>query len=139
MTQDEVVKFLAEESTAVLCTLFPDDRIHAVPMWFSSEGVTVFFSAKSKSQKVVNLRRRPQSTVLVEAGRHYAELRGVQMSGQIDIIDEPETVARYVATIAERYSGVANAGISVDRKALNRSLLRFTPDSVASWDHRKLV
>jgi PPOX class probable F420-dependent enzyme len=139
MSSDEVAAFLAEEHTAIFCTLLADGRIHAVPMWYLPDGSTLIFSAKSKSQKVVNLRRDGRATVLVESGRVYDQLRGVEMNGHTEVIDAPQLVFDYATALSQRYGSGTNQALTVEQKARNRSILRFVPDRVASWDHRKVA
>lgn len=138
MSSEEVAAFLAEEHTAVLCTMLADGRIHAVPMWFLPEGSALIFSAKSKSQKVLNVRRDARATVLIESGRVYHQLRGVEMNGQVEVIEAPQAVFDYANALSRRYGSDVNESLTVEQKARNRSILRFTPDRVASWDHRKI-
>jgi PPOX class probable F420-dependent enzyme len=138
MTPLEIAEFIAAERTAIMCTLGPSGRIHAVPMWFVPDGDCVVFSAKSKSQKVVNARRISRATILIEAGDSYFELRGVQMAGVVELIDDAATVLGYVGALSARYEEGIDSTRSVAEKARNRSVIRFVPDWVASWDHRKL-
>jgi len=46
----------------------------------------------AKSQKVANLHRLAQATVLVESGEDYAELRGVSMECDVTIIEDIEQI-----------------------------------------------
>lgn len=139
MTPPEIAEFIAAERTAIICTLGTAGRIHAVPMWFVPDDDGVAFSAKSKSQKVVNARRNNRATILIEAGHTYFELRGVQMSGIVEVIDDPATVLKYVSALSARYEQGVDSTRSAAEKARNRSVIRFMPDRVASWDHRKLL
>jgi PPOX class probable F420-dependent enzyme len=138
MTPPEIAEFIATERTAIICTLDAAGQIHAVPMWFVPDDDGVAFSAKSKSQKVVNARRNNHATILIESGRTYFELRGVQMSGTVEVIDDPATVLKFVSALSARYEEGVDSTRSVAEKARNRSVIRFMPDRVASWDHRKL-
>ncbi|MGH2480047.1 MAG: pyridoxamine 5'-phosphate oxidase family protein, partial [Ktedonobacteraceae bacterium] len=93
----------------------------------------------AKSQKALNLQRDPRLTVLVEAGTRYEELRGVQIRGRADMINDRETVQHYGELIFERYTGPLNEQTRalVAAQAAKRIVVVVNPSAVTSWDHRK--
>ena len=48
-------------------------------MWYAIIDGAPCFWTFAKSQKVVNLRRDPRITCMVEAGDEYSDLRGVEL------------------------------------------------------------
>ncbi len=90
MTPAEVDGFLAGRRPMSMCTLNHDGTIHAVAMWYGFLEGAVAFETKAKSQKVQNLRRDPRLTLLFEDGDTYEELRGVELVGKAEIIDDPD-------------------------------------------------
>ncbi len=145
MTPDEVSAFLREQRICVLVTLGPDGMPDPVPMWYVvDDSGTVVMRTFAKSQKVVNLRRDNRVSALVETGERYAELRGVQLTGVVDLVADPELVADTVAGLAVKYEGVdPQQAPAVRAAALARAdkqvALRLRVDRVVSWDHRKLA
>ncbi len=141
MTAAEVGDFLAEERTAAICTLHPSGSIHAVAMWYGFLDGSLAFETKEKSQKVQNLRRDPRVTVLVEAGEKYEELRGVEMVGRAEIIDDPARIWDFGKTIWERYMGPYREDQRPALEAMmsKRVVIRVVAERVVSWDHRKLA
>ena len=137
MDRQEIETLCRSRRTAILCSHLPDGNIHAVPMWFLVEGADLVFSTKGKSQKVQNLRRDSRATVLIESGETYFALRGVEMIGHVELVEDPSEVLRYVTLVAESYGG-ATSNLSSAERARNRVLIRFSPERVASWDHAKL-
>jgi PPOX class probable F420-dependent enzyme len=140
MTDDEVVAFLRDQRTIVVGSLGPDGRPHLVPLWYVATGLTIETWTYGKSQKVLNLQRGPQATVLIETGDQYNELRGVSLECDAVVDHTFAEVARIGAAMAERYGGALDeAGrAAVEKQASKRALLRFTPTRIVSWDHRKL-
>ena len=63
----------------------------------------VAFETKAKSQKVMNLRRNPTITCMAEDGQSYEELRGVQIVGTAEIVEDPERMFEMGITVFERY------------------------------------
>ena len=86
MTQEEIDELLSGRHSMTICTLRPDGSVHAVAMWYGFLEGCIALESKAKAQKVVNLRRDPRITVLVEDGEYYDELRGVSIEGTAEIV-----------------------------------------------------
>jgi PPOX class probable F420-dependent enzyme len=141
MSTHEVDAFLAEQRTASMCSMHPDGSIHAVAMWYGFLDVALTVETKGKSQKVANLRRDPRLTFLVEAGHTYDTLRGVELVGRADIVEDPDRIWGFGVTVWERYVGPYDESQRVGLEAMlhKRVAVRIEVDRVVSWDHRKLA
>jgi PPOX class probable F420-dependent enzyme len=126
----------------------PDGHPHVVAMWFHllalpGEAAKPVFWTFAKSQKVMNLRRDPRLTALVEDGEAYQELRGVELVGRGRIIDDPATVLEIGTLVIGRYQGPeAVSGAArpyIEAQAAKRVGVVIDVDRVVSWDHRKLA
>ena len=142
MTTEEVGAFLLAERVVTVATTGPNGRPHLAPLWYVPEGTTLRTWTYGSSQKVANLRRLPQATVLVEAGDSYEELRGVSMECDVEVVEDGERVAAIGADLTGRYSGSEEVAVAASQfvrvQAVKRVGLVFTPTKVVSWDHRKL-
>jgi len=144
LSDAEVADFVAAGRRLVLATIGPDGAPDPVPMWYVVDNAgAVLMRTYRKSQKVVNLRRDPRVAALVEAGERYAELRGVQLSGSIELVEDDDLVADVMVALLQKYEGLADEHVVAARAAaLQRApkqvAMRLHVDSVASWDHRKL-
>ena len=67
MSPEEVEEFLNERHSMTMSTISGDGTIHSVAMWYGFLEGAIAFETKAKAQKVVNLRRNPALTCLVEA------------------------------------------------------------------------
>ncbi len=103
MTPAEIDAFLAERRAMSMCSIAPDGSIHAVAMWYGFLDGCVTVETKAKSQKVQNLRRDPRLTLLFEAGDYYEELRGVELVGQAEIVEDPDKLWTLGVSVFERY------------------------------------
>jgi PPOX class probable F420-dependent enzyme len=141
MTPEEIDAFLIEQKTMSVATIMPSGRPHVVAMWFTVfDGLPTFWTF-AKSQKVVNLRRDPRITVMVEAGDIYAELRGVEIVGTAKIVEDPDEVVRFGVLETEKYQGVKVTDAmlpGVQGMANKRVLVQIVAEKYVSWDHRKL-
>jgi PPOX class probable F420-dependent enzyme len=140
MTAEEVDAFLAEKHTMSMATLNRDGSIHLVAMWYGFLEGEVAFETKAKSQKAVNVRRDPSITVMVEVGDTYEELRGVQIQGTAEVVDDPERMFHLGISVYERHVGPYDEAKRkyVEAMLNKRVVIKVHPERVASWDHRKL-
>jgi PPOX class probable F420-dependent enzyme len=139
MTDDEVRDFLEATRTMTLATLGPDGRPHLTAMWYGLRDGHVVFWSYRRAQKIVNLRRDPRLSILVEDGEHYGELRGVSVTGTAAILEDPEDVLAVGQLLLARHGpgGEASAQAAA-ATAPKRVAVRVDPERVTSWDHRKL-
>jgi PPOX class probable F420-dependent enzyme len=149
LTAEEARGYLRDAKTLILCSTGPDGLPDPVPMWFvvddptddGEEPGTVLMTTYGKSQKVVNLRRDPRAVGLIEDGTTYGELRGLQLTGTLDIVDDEAEVLETLVRVAGKYSGTPDSPELRDGlagQASKRVLLRLRAERVVSWDHRKM-
>lgn len=137
MTEHELRAFLDEPRAMTLASHTADGHIHQVAMWFGFRADELVMTAFGRSQKVVNLRRDPRFSGLVEDGGSYADLRGVTLRGRVELVDDPGEVLEVVRTVTERHGG--NMPASATDAAAGRVAIVLRPEHVSSWDHRKLT
>src|SRR5580693_4909929 len=140
MTPDEIDAFLAERRAMTMCSLSPDGSIHAVAMWYGFLEGAIAVETKAKSQKVQNLRRDPHLTLLFEDGDYYEELRGVELVGRAEVIDDPERLWQLGLSVFERYYGAYSDDLKpfLETMLHKRVAIKLAVDRTVSWDHRKL-
>jgi PPOX class probable F420-dependent enzyme len=137
----EIAELLDAERTMICATIGRDGWPHLMPLWYVVRDAELWSWTYAKSQKVRNLERDPRCTVQVEAGEVYAELRGVMVKAECELIRDVDAVAELGAELMERYGGEALTGEARDamrRQAAKRVGMRFVPHETATWDHRKL-
>ena len=141
MTDAEVEAFLEEQRTMSIATIGRDGRPHLIAMWYAILDGAPCFWTFAKSQKIVNLRRDPRITCMVEAGDEYSNLRGVELVGHAEITADEDEVMRFGVAEWERYQGVKMSESTlpaVRQMANKRVVVRIIVERVVSWDHRKL-
>ena len=140
MSPEEVDAFLAATRTLNVATIGPTGHPHLVAMWYGFHDDAPAFWTYGKSQKIVNLRRDPRITCLVETGAEYAELKGVELVGRGVILEDLEDVMVVGRSVFERYTGewsdAAAAGVA--QMGAKRVVVKIEVDKVVSWDHAKL-
>jgi len=140
MSDAEVEDFLSGRHTMNVASFNHDGTIHLVAMWYAVvDGDPVFWTF-GKSQKIRNLRRDPRTTLLVETGDGYAQLMGVEMVGQAEVITAHDDIMAIGEAVYVRYFGEINDEVRpfVHATGAKRVGVRISVDKVVSWDHRKL-
>jgi PPOX class probable F420-dependent enzyme len=143
MSDAEIEAYLTDQKILNVATLGPSGHPHLVAMWYTLIDGSPAFWTFGKSQKVVNLRRDPRITALVESGESYQELRGVELSGTARIVDDFDHVLEIGTAVALKYTGPA--GVSADAmpfieaQATKRVGIVIDVDRTVSWDHTKLA
>ena len=140
MTDDEVDEFLQGRHTLNVATYNHDGTIHLVAMWYGFVDGDIAFETFAKSQTVQNLRRDPRITVLVEDGDQYENLRGVEMVGTAEIVEDHETIMEVARGVLTRYHDIPAADLDAAAEFMVRKRVgvRIKVDKVVSWDHNKL-
>ena len=140
MTADEIDAFMAERRPVTLCSINHDGSIHAVAMWYGFIDGMIAFETKTKSQKAQNLRRDPRLTVMAEDGQYYEELRGVELVGTAEFIDDPGRMFTLGVNLFERYYGTYSDDLRpfVETMLHKRDVIALRVERTVSWDHRKL-
>ncbi len=147
MTPEEIQEFLSGNTVLQVATVGKDGWPHVAPMWYVMDGERVVFRSFTKSQKIVNLKRNPKLTVLVESGDDYSQLRGVMIRAEAQLIDDPDYVLSIYGGLAAKYPMINDQPVVLEGEALQNTLGRFAtkntavvvePIKVISWDHTKL-
>jgi len=136
LTPAEQAAFLRDHRKCALATLDRDGFPHVVAMNFVMQDGACYMTSYGKAQKVLNIRRNPKVAMMVETGSAYAELKGVMMRGECEIIETPDAVNTVFAWMAEARGEPRPQGAS--RSAPKRVVLKIVPTKTATWDHRKL-
>lgn len=142
LTPEEARRFLEESRTATFASNGRDGYPHLIAMWYAVDGDDVIMTTYGKSQKAINLRRDPRATFMLEAGETYDQLRGLMIRGRAEIIEDVDAVTQVLLKVGAKMSGNASMtsaqNEAVRKQASKRIAIRFHPEKIASWDHRKL-
>lgn len=147
MTPGEVQGFLSANTVLEVATIGADGWPHLAPMWYVMEDGNVVFRSFTKSQKIVNLTRNPNLTVLVETGDEYSQLQGVMIKGTARLIAAPDYVLRIYGRLAAKYPMVGDKPTALDQPSLEKAFGTFAtkntavvvePVNIVTWDHTKL-
>ena len=145
MTDDEVAALLRDQRVVICATNGSDGFPHLMPLWYILREGEVWAWTYGASQKIKNLERDPRATLQVETGVEYQELRGVMIKSYVELIRDVEAITEIGLEIFRRYAPPDLGDLApevaemVRKQALKRVGMRFVPQSLATWDHRKLA
>lgn len=144
LTDEERRDFLVEAKTLIIVSNGKDGYPHPMPMWFYVDDEGNFYCTTfRKSQKVLNFRRDPRASLLVESGQDYAELKSVLVYADCEVIDDSATVRNVLVGVNTKGRTVNDDEVAqllgaVSKTAEKRVVLKFRPRQIISWDHAKL-
>jgi nitroimidazol reductase NimA-like FMN-containing flavoprotein (pyridoxamine 5'-phosphate oxidase superfamily) len=145
----QIEEIMASQWNMRIASIGPGTRINLTPMWFGWAGGRVYFYGRG--QKVVNLRRNPECTVLIDRNEKFPELQAVMFQGRAQVLEDAAAeaadphLAEARVQMGRKYNGghgrppvadpPANAATGGGR---NRRWIVVVPRHVVSWDNFKL-
>lgn len=138
LTADQQAVYLRANRKCALATLDKDGFPHVTAMNFVLRDGAFYMTSYGKAQKVVNIRRNPKTAIMVETGSAYAELKGVMVRGECQIIEGEDAVHQVWAWSAEARGETYSRPAGASSSAPKRVVLKIVPHKIVTWDHSKL-
>jgi nitroimidazol reductase NimA-like FMN-containing flavoprotein (pyridoxamine 5'-phosphate oxidase superfamily) len=136
LTPDEQAAFLRTHRKCALATLDQGGFPHMVAMNFAVRDGVYYMTSYGKAQKILNVRRNPKVALMIEAGSAYAELKGVMVRGNCELLEGADAVNRVFAWLAEDRGEPRPPAAAAS--APKRVVLKIVPTKTITWDHAKL-
>ncbi|MEU6403213.1 pyridoxamine 5'-phosphate oxidase family protein [Streptomyces sp. NPDC046985] len=140
MTPGELDEFLADQRTCRVATVSSGGGPHVSALWFVWDGVSLWLYSVVRSRRWADLRRDPRVAVVVDTGEEYGELRGVELSGAVEVVGETPRTGELCAEldVPETLFARKYAGLEEMLHDGRHAWVRLTPEKTVSWDFRKL-
>ncbi|MEW1613844.1 MULTISPECIES: pyridoxamine 5'-phosphate oxidase family protein [unclassified Streptomyces] len=140
MTPEERDAYLGEQRTCRVATLSAGGPPHIGALWFVWDGSSLWLYSITRSLRWSQLREDPRIAVVVDDGEAYDELRGVELSGTAEFVGESPRTGEPCPELdlTERLFPAKYFGLVEMPHDGRHEWLRLTPDTVTSWDFRKL-
>lgn len=140
MTPQERDAFLESRRTCRVATVGGDGAPHVGALWFWWDGSALWLYSLTRSRRWAQLRGDPRIAVVVDDGEEYGELRGVELSGSVEFVGEAPRTGEPCPELTdpERHFPAKYFGIAEMPHDGRHAWARLTPDSVVSWDFRKI-
>lgn len=98
----ELRDYLLSRKSLQLATLNPDGSPHLATMWFGMLDGNIVMWTQRTSVKARNLRHDPRVACLVESGEDYASLKGLTVTGRVELVEDDATMLRIGEAIVTR-------------------------------------
>jgi PPOX class probable F420-dependent enzyme len=140
LTEEEMVRFLAEPWNARIATLDPDGWPYVTPVWYEFDPGRRSFSVvgRERAEWVQHVRRRPEVALHVADDIHVQHTR-VLVQGRAEILEGPVAPAASAAVreiterMSLRYLGPNGPAYAAKTHERPRVLVRITPTRMRSW------
>ena len=133
-----------------IATIGPGTRINLTPMWFGWAGNRIYIYGRG--QKVVNLRRNPECTIIVDRNEKFPELQAIMLQGKATVLEDAAAEAadphleEARIQMGRKYNGGHGKPPVADpppnaasARGANGRWMVFVPDSQVTWDNFKLA
>ena len=146
MTHEEIQEFVETGWTLQVASIGHNGWPHLVAMWYGIIDDKIHFTTYAKAQKVLNLKRDPRITVMLESGTEYSKIKGLVIEGEAEVVEnDPDLVIAVQDATGRKRSPNAGAQAATPMtddqrraQASKRAVVRINPSRIYSWDHEKL-
>ncbi len=150
LDEAQIEEIMTSSWNCRIATVGPGSRINLTPMWFGWAGGCVYIYGRG--QKVVNLRRDPTCTIIVDRNEKFPELQAIMMQGQAHVLEDAAGEAadphleEARVQMGKKYNGGHGQPAVADpppngasARGRNGRWMVFVPDSQVTWDNFKLA
>ena len=150
LDQQQIDDIMRTEWNIRIATIGPGKRINLTPMWFGWAGGKIYIHGRG--QKIINLRKNPTCTMLVDRNEKFPELQGIMMLGKARVLEDATAeqadphLAEVRVQMGKKYNGGHGKPPAVDPPPVastaggsTRRWLVFTPETIVTWDNFKLA
>ncbi|MGD9893719.1 MAG: pyridoxamine 5'-phosphate oxidase family protein [Dehalococcoidia bacterium] len=136
MTPDEVNAFLdSRPGWVILTTIGRDGYPHSVPIGYFRQGDEIYMGGRLSTQRAKNIQRNPKVSLQIESGTTMADIKGVLIQGDADLVTEPDAVLPLLRE-ASRRRGMPEDQLPTEARP-GVAYVRVRPHKVISWDYGK--
>ena len=147
LTDEQLDDIMTTTWNMRIATIGPGTRINVTPLWFGWGGGKIY--TYCRGQKVENLRRNPEATILVDLNERFPELQGAMFQGKATVLEDADAEAADPDLEAVRmqmgakYAGGHGEPAEPKRndssaRGRNWRWVVFMPDRKVTWDNFKL-
>jgi PPOX class probable F420-dependent enzyme len=129
ITFDEVSRLLTDARNYWVCTVRPDGRPHAAPVWAVWRDGCVVFSSPDSTVKARNLVANAHATVHLESGDEV-----VIVDGQASRVDDDEELHALGAAFTAKYGGITGVAYDLAQaRSMGMAVISVRARVVRGW------
>ena len=149
LTKDEIHAYLdSKPGWIILTTIGRDGMPHTIPIGYFLErsgnpaapaegrsGDEIYIGCRTGTQKLKNIERNPNVSLLVQTGGNMQDIKGVMIQGLATIITEPAEFLR-LSREAAKWRGTPEAQWPTEARP-GAAYIRVEPKKYISWDYAR--
>ncbi|MCC7362820.1 MAG: pyridoxamine 5'-phosphate oxidase family protein [Dehalococcoidia bacterium] len=147
LTPEQLDEMMETSWNMRVASVGPGTRINLTPLWFGWADGNIYFYCRG--QKVVNFRRNPAGTVLIDRNERFPELQGAMFQGRAVVLEDAEAEAADAGLekarwqMGKKYAGGHGEPAEAKRndssaRGSNWRWVRFEPTHIVTWDNFKI-
>ena len=150
LDESQIDELMLECWNCRIATIGPGTSINITPMWFGWAGGKIYIYGRG--QKVVNLRRNPTCTIIVDRNEKFPELQAIMLQGAATVLEDRAAeqadlhLAEAQVQMGRKYNG-GHGEPAVENPPPNSASARgdngrwmvFTAANQVTWDNFKLA
>ncbi len=138
MTDDEVKAFLdAKPGWIILSTFGSNGYPHSVPIGYFRLGDDVYLGCRAATQKIKNIERNPNVSLVLESGNTRQDIKGVMIQGHATVYTDADNKLR-LSQAAARLRGVPEHELPQEARP-GAAYIRVEPRRIISWDYSRMT
>ena len=136
LTTEEAHAFLDSRPGWIILTTFDRNGYpHTVPIGYFRLGEEVFIGCRDATQKIRNIERNPKVSLLIESGSTMADLKGLMLQGDADVVRDDAERLR-LGREGAKQRGMPEADWPTEARS-GSAYIRVRPVRMVSWDNAK--
>jgi general stress protein 26 len=134
--KDFAIRVIEGAQDLTLATVRPDGYPQATTVSFAHEGLKLYVGIGKHSQKANNIRQNNKVSLTINLPyKDWREIRGLSMSAQAEILDDPQAIAMARDCLLRRFPQVSEWG--GPDMASEIAFLKITPLLISVLDYSK--
>ena len=136
LTKEEAHEFLdSRPGWLILTTIGPDGYPHTVPIGYFRSGDDIYTGGREGTQRLANIKRNPQVSILVESGGSMQDIKGLLIQGDAEIVTGPDEALKLMREGAKQ-RGMPEAELPTEPRP-GTAYIRVVPKKYISWDYSR--
>ena len=128
----EVLAYLSEHPALTLATASRSGVPHAATLVYVNDGPTLYFWTRPESTTARHIEQNPVVSFAVDVyNPDWSKTKGVQGSGESQIVLTPQDISHVVELFQQKYPGLQ------ETRTTNLSFYRVTPTSIVYIDNER--
>lgn len=139
MSDQERDAFLGAERVCRVATVGADGAPHVTPLWFVWDGSALWLNSIVRSQRWVDLQREPRIAIVIDGGKEYSDLCGVEIEGAVSVVGAVPRGAEVnddLVAIERAFAQKYNQSDVYTPDGFH-AWLRVQPTKITSWNFQK--